>query len=190
MLQHCKVFYHFNGVFIAVRCAGGSRESLGAGLRRPHRRPDDSGGFSEKTLAQAHGHLDLFVAPVSPVNGHTRAPITRFATDSSCGTRFASIHRVFSSIRKQIKSGRASVDAWSPPQAVCHQTWSPLQAGCHHHDTARFNTVQQIPTNRPYLALWGVINNPEPKPILGTPPTTWPSYALRCLPNPWAWGSG
>ena len=42
----------------------------------------------------------------------------------------------------------------------------------------------------PHLALRGVINNPEPKPILGTPPTTWPSYALRCLPNPWAWGSG
>ena len=90
----------------------------------------------------------------------------------------------------RIDSSCVSVDAWSPPQAVCHQTWSPLQAGCHHHDTARFNTVQQIPTNRPYLALWGVINNPEPKPILGTPPTTWPSYALRCLPNPWAWGSG
>ena len=99
-----------------------------------------------------------------------------------------SIHRVAHGSHRFIVCHR--VDAWSPPQAVCHQTWSPLQAGCHHHDTARFNTVQQIPTNRPYLALWGVINNPEPKPILGTPPTTWPSYALRCLPNPWAWGSG
>ena len=138
-----------------------------------------------------HGHGAAGRAGDAPMYSASliRRP-TRFAIDSSCGTRFASIHRVFSSIRKQIKSGRASVDAWSPPQAVCHQTWSPLQAGCHHHDTARFNTVQQIPTNRPYLALWGVINNPEPKPILGTPPTTWPSYALRCLPNPWAWGSG
>ena len=151
--------------------------------------------LSSCTWGTRHTHSShSFLSPSSavirmPCDAHV-GWFTRFANDSSCGTRFASIHRVFSSIRKQIKSGRASVDAWSPPQAVCHQTWSPLQAGCHHHDTARFNTVQQIPTNRPYLALWGVINNPEPKPILGTPPTTWPSYALRCLPNPWAWGSG
>ena len=108
--------------------------------RRSFKYPTGIGPWQESQ--EAHESFVSFVFPIShglfPREGvgGPLSSLTRFAIDSSCGTRFASIHRVFSFFGKQIKTDRASVDAWSPPQAVCHQTWSPLQARCHHHDTA------------------------------------------------------
>ena len=154
------------------RCEGVSQETLATWLLRLSPSTRWLGGVFRKTpgtCPRPSGHFG-------------RSLVTLFLELPATPHGSQTIHRVAHGSHRFIVC--ACVDLWSPQQAVCHQTWSPLQAGCHHHDTARFNTIQQIPTNRPYLALWGVINNPEPKPILGTPPTTWPSYACLLYTSP------